>query len=85
MTKPVSLAARRWDNGGNMPSDHSVRDTLEAALARIDNGDINPAHIIICHAGGEGGRTGFMQGGNFTAYAQLGLMMHIIKMMEFGE
>lgn len=85
MTEPVSLAARRWENGGLLPSDHTARDTLEAALARIDNGEISPAHVIICHATGEGGRAGFMQGGNFSSYAQLGLLMHIIKMMEFGE
>lgn len=83
MTKLVSLSARRWENGGNLPDAHAPRDALEAAVARIDAGDINPTHVIIAFVEGE--RAGFMQAGKLNAYAQLGLLTHVIKMMEFGE
>jgi hypothetical protein len=87
MSEVVSLAAQRWGNGGDLPSTFSVRDCLEVVLSKIDSGEIDPQHVIICH-----GRTredfndtGFFQAGSFNSYAQLGLLTHVRRLMESGE
>ena len=84
MSEVVSLAAKRWDSTDGKPSSHSVRECLEAAIAKIDAGEIAPEHIVIAY--GEvreaTNATGYLQAGNFNSYAQLGLLSSVADLMK---
>lgn len=87
MTEPVSLAKRRWEKSDGRPGSHSVREMLEAAIARLDAGEIEPQHAILvyCKEADGVGDDGYMQAGTFSPYGQIGLMHRGIELLRTGE
>lgn len=78
MSEPISFAARRWEKGDGRPGSHSVREALEVALARIDSGELDAKHIIICVGLSDdedgGSNCAYFQAGPFNHFAQMGLL-----------
>lgn len=86
MSEPISLAARRWDASDGRPSSHSVREMLEAAIVRLDRGEIDVQHAILVYGTeAEGtGDDGYMQAGSFSPFAQIGLLHRGLELMKVG-
>ncbi len=86
MTDPVSLSARRWAKGDGSPANHSVREMLEAAIARLDAGEIAADHAILVYATEVDGvgDDGYMQAGSFSPYAQAGLIYRGVELLCQG-
>lgn len=76
--KPISLAEARWDKGDNSPTTHSVREVLEVVLAKIDSGEVEADHVIVCldlkDENPNAGRPAYYQGGTLRAFGQVGLL-----------
>ena len=88
MSKPVSLARHRWDNGDGKPGSHSVRECLEVMLAKLNAGEIEADHVVIAHGRiREDGAVndGYMQAGKLDPYGQIGLLYRVCFLLGTGE
>ena len=56
-------------------------ECLEAAIAKIDKGEIAPEHIVIAYGtvGETSNNTGYMPAGSFNSYAQQGLLSSVSR------
>lgn len=75
MTDPADLVARRWANGGP-PSAFKPIDAMRACLRDMEDGTVNPAHIVVIVASEkeDGGTTLVYQAGTHGYHARKGLV-----------
>lgn len=80
MTELVSLDQRRWEKDNDTRA-HSVISMLRVAIGQIEAGDIKPDHAILCLGGLDGETnattTDWLQAGQFSGFAQLGLIERV--------
>lgn len=72
---------RKWYKD-QKPDSHKPRDALEMCLKRIDDGEIDPRHIIIAYADGTEDNSGYMQAGDLGYFGSLGLIQRIARLMQ---
>lgn len=83
MSGVTDLGAARFGRGYR-PSQHKPRDVLAAMLKDIDEGNLDPTHVIVCYAVEDDtdGSCGFYQGGKLPFLGQLGMLSRISYFMN---
>lgn len=79
------LTDKRWEKGEGKPSSHKLREALEVALHRLDVGEIEADHVIVCFGhtdDGGGDSCSFFQAGNYSHYGQLGILEAVKFLMS---
>lgn len=79
------VTSRRWDKDPN-PSKHKPRDAVAKFLEAIDEGRVDPTHVVICYAGndsdGEDTTSGYFQAGSLDGYfGAIGLLARISQII----
>lgn len=78
------LSRVRWLRANGDPTKHTARDALVEALRKLDAGELQMAHVIICIAQpDEDGvaAPAFLQGGPLSVYAQIGLIRLVEQLL----
>ena len=77
---PVSLSEVRSLRDGD-PGVWSPRDVIIHLLREIDSGNIELDHVFIAYGSEADGvpNMGFVQGGKFGPFSQMGLLTHAIQ------
>lgn len=88
MSDPISFAEAKWNRGGSNPASHSVRETLEVVLAKIDSGEIKAEHVIVILGTDpedpEASGSNYFVGGPYKFHQQMGLI-ETVKLNIFGD
>lgn len=79
------LSHARWLKAEGDPAKHTPRDALVEVLRRIDTGELDADHIVVCIAertdDGSALPT-YFQGGPCSVYAQIGLLRMCASLVE---
>ena len=88
MSDVISFTERKWDSNRDVAA-HTVVDMLRVAIARIERGEMQADHAILCTACVEDNgavSSGWLQVGEFHVLGQLGLLERIkIELINGAE
>ncbi|WLJ71074.1 hypothetical protein [Sphingomonas phage Kimi] len=78
------ITRRRWDKN-HEPGSHRPVDCLRMMLDRIERGEVDPDHIVICYSNNKAdteGATGYYQAGTLGYHGQQGLLTRVLHLMN---
>jgi hypothetical protein len=82
------ITRRRWEMQQQRPTTFKPIEALKAMVMDIENGDLDPEHIVIIYnkaVGDEEHATGYYQAGRFSRLESLGLVAQALHIMGEKE
>jgi len=85
--EPISLAERRWEKT-TLPNESSIPDMLGVLKARIERGEVEYDHAVVCvgriEPDGSVAYT-YYQAGKLDSFGQAGLVHCVSRMLDTSD